>query len=635
MAEEGFKRKLAAILSADVEGYSRLMDDDEEATVRTLTSYRTAITDLVQQFRGRVVDTPGDNLLAEFTSVVDAVNCAVEIQRKLAERNAELPYNRKMEFRIGVNLGDVIEEQGRIYGDGINIAARVESLSDAGGVCISGRVYDQVANKLGLEYENLGEHQVKNISTPIRVYRVLIFPGAAAHRVVQAKGALGRKWRKISLSAAVVIVVVVVLGVWQFYMHRPSVEPASVEKMAFPLPEKPSIAVLPFDNMSGDPEQDYIADGLTENIIAGLSHIPEMFVIARNSVFTYKGKPVKIKQVSEELGVKYVLEGSVQKTVDRLRVTAQLIDALKGHHLWAERYDRELKDLFKLQDEITINILSALDAKTRSGGSVDLFKTDNFEAWRHTVKGYRFFDRMTKMDNRKAREHYEQALKLDPDYATVWMMLAWTHVVDVMRGYSESPGDSIKRALEIMQKTSERWPASYRHSFMNTIYHIQGQLEKAIAEGEKAIVLAPNDPRSHILLALALHVGARPEEAIVHAKKAMRLEPYYPAWYVAEILAPAYDQAGRYEESLAITEKLLERALKGEWPPLKVHLDLAIRYARLDRMEEAQAHAAESLKINPNYSVAEWRKRPVYSIFKDQKWLDSSAEMQRKAGFPD
>src|SRR5210317_174262 len=217
MADEGFKRKLAAILSADVEGYSRLMDDDEEATVRTLTSYRNAITDLVQQFRGRVVDAPGDNLLAEFTSVVDAVNCAVEIQRDLAERNTELPYNRQMQFRIGVNLGDVIDEDGRIYGDGINIAARVESMAEAGGICISGRAYDQVANKLGLEYEDLGEHQVKNISTPIRVYRVLSHPGAAAHRVVQAKDSLGRKLRKISYAAAAVVIAVAALGIWQYY----------------------------------------------------------------------------------------------------------------------------------------------------------------------------------------------------------------------------------------------------------------------------------------------------------------------------------------------------------------------------------------------------------------------------------
>ena len=636
MAEEGFKRKLAAILSADVEGYSRLMDDDEEATVRTLTSYRTAITDLVQQFRGRVVDTPGDNLLAEFTSVVDAVNCAVEIQRELAERNAELPYNRKMEFRIGVNLGDVIEEEGRIYGDGVNIAARVESLSEAGGICISGRVYDQVANKLGLEYENLGEHQVKNISTPIRVYRVLSFPGAAAHRVVQAKDALGRRWRRIALSiAAVVVMAVLVLGIWQFYVHRPKVESASIEKMAFPLPERPSIAVLPFVNMSGDPEQDYIADGFTENIITGLSQIPEMFVIARNSVFTYKGKPVKIKQVSEELGVKYVLEGSVQKTGDRLRVNAQLIDALKGHHLWAERFDRELKDLFKLQDEITIKVVNDLEVKLVRGEYGAWAQTDNFEAWRHLIKGNRHFDRMTKMDNRKAREHYEQALKLEPDYAVAWCWLAWTHVIDAIFGFSESFGDSIKRALEIAQKTSERWPAFSRHTFMNQIYHIQGQREKAIAEGEKAIAFAPNDPRSHILLATSLNAAARPEEAIVYAKKAMRLEPYYPAWFVSLILAPSYDQAGRYEESLTVNKKLLERALKGEWPPQMAHRYLALSYARLDRMEEAQAHAAELLKIDPNFSVGRWRRSPAFSIYKDQKWLDSRAEMMRKAGLPD
>jgi len=635
VAEEGFKRKLAAILSADVEGYSRLMDDDEEKTVRTLTSYRTAITDLVQQFRGRVVDTPGDNLLAEFTSVVDAVNCAVEIQRELAERNAELPYNRKMEFRIGVNLGDVIEEEGRIYGDGINIAARVESLSEAGGICISGRAYDQVENKLGLEYEDLGEHQVKNITRPIRVYRVLSFPGAAAHRVVQAKETLGRKWRKIALSSAVVVVVVVVLGVWQFYMRRPSVEPASVEKMTFPLPERPSIAVLPFDNMSGDPEQDYIADGFTENIITGLSHIPEMFVIARNSAFTYKGKPVKIKQVSEELGVKYVLEGSVQKTGERLRVNVQLIDALKGHHLWAERFDRELKDLFKLQDEITIKVVTALEVKLVRGGSGDWVKTDNFEAWRHSVKGNRHFDRMTKMDNRKAREHYEQALKLDPDYALAWLMLAWTHEVDGFFGFSESPGDSIKRALEIAQKTSKRWPASYRHTFMSMIYFVQGQLEKAIAEGEKAVALAPNDPRNNILLATSLNAAARPEEAIVYAEMAMRLEPYYPAWFLDKVLLPSYSQAGRYEEMLATAEKLLERSLKGEYPPQMAYRLLASSYARLDRMEEARAHAAKSLTIDPNFSVERWRRSPELSLFKDQKWLDSIAEMMRKAGLPE
>jgi adenylate cyclase len=281
MADEGFKRKLAAILSADVEGYSRLMDDDEEATVRTLTAYRTTIADLVQQFHGRIVDTPGDNILAEFPSVVDCVNCAVEIQRELAEKNAELPDNRRMEFRIGLNLGDVIEEEGRIYGDGVNIAARVESLAEAGGICISGRAHDQVENKLDLEYEDLGKHQVKNISRPIQVYRVLSYPGAAAHRVVQAKETLGRKWRKIAISTAAIVVFAIALGFWLSYTHRPVIEPASVDKMAFPLPEKPSIAVLPFANMSEDPKQEYLSDGITEQIITTLSKVPYMFVIAR------------------------------------------------------------------------------------------------------------------------------------------------------------------------------------------------------------------------------------------------------------------------------------------------------------------------------------------------------------------
>lgn len=365
MEEEGFKRKLAAILSADVENFRRLMDDNEEATVRTLTSYRTAIADLVQQFRGRIVDTPGDNIFAEFTSVVDAVNCAVEFQRELAERNAELPDNRKMVFRIGVNLGDVIVDEGRIYGDGVNIAARVEAMAEAGGTCISGRAYDQVANKLGLEYENLGEHHVKNITRPIRVFRVLSFPGAAAHRVVHAKEAISKKWQRSAIVAgAIVLAVAVAFGIWQFYQHQSKrVEAASVENMAYPLPDKPSIAPLPFDNMSGDPKQGNIADGITENIITGLSQRPELFVIARNSVFTYKGKPVKIKQVSEELGVKYVLEGSVQKEGERLRINAQLIDALNGHHLWAERYDRDFKGFFKLQDEITLKIMTAMSVK--------------------------------------------------------------------------------------------------------------------------------------------------------------------------------------------------------------------------------------------------------------------------------
>ena len=339
MNTENFKRRLTAILNADVEGYSRLMRDDEDETIRTITAYRTAIAKLVEQYRGRVVDSPGDNILSEFGSSVDAVNCAVEVQRELAERNAELPENRRMLFRIGVNSGDVVEEGERIYGDGVNIASRIEGLAEGGGICISGTVYDSIEGKLGLEFENLGKHEVKNIDKLIRVYRILSYPGAAAHRVVKAKKAAGKTWRnKMIAIAAVLVIAAAAWAVWQFELRPtvPSVEPASVEKMVYPLPDKPSIAVLPFENLSDDPAQENIVDGITDAIITGLSRTPEMFVIARNSVFTYKGKPVKVKQVSEDLGVRYVLEGSVQKEGDRLRINAQLIDAIEGHHLWAE-----------------------------------------------------------------------------------------------------------------------------------------------------------------------------------------------------------------------------------------------------------------------------------------------------------
>ena len=290
MTEEQAKRKLAAILSADVKGYSRLMEDDEEATVRTITAYREVMTSLIQGQNGRIVDAKGDNLLAEFPSVVDAVRCAVEIQRELRVRNSDLPEHRKMEFRIGINLGDVIEEGDIIYGDGVNIAARLEGLAEGGGICISGTAFDQVESRPGLEFECLGEQAVKNIKKPVRVYRVMMESGVSEIKT----------------------------------------------RRELPLPDKPSIAVLPFVNMSGDPEQEYFSDGITEEIITGLSKIPRMHVIARNSTFTYKEKPARVQQVGKELGVHYVLEGSVRKAGSRIRVTAQLVDAVTGYHLWAE-----------------------------------------------------------------------------------------------------------------------------------------------------------------------------------------------------------------------------------------------------------------------------------------------------------
>ncbi|NIA02782.1 MAG: guanylyl cyclase, partial [Planctomycetia bacterium] len=341
MTDHSLDRKLKAIFSADVKGYSRLMGEDEEYTVKTITAYRETISDLIAKHKGRVVDSPGDNILAEFASALNAVNSAIEIQEKLKEKNADLPDNRKMEFRIGINLGDIIHEGDRIYGDGVNVAARIEGLADSGGVCISRSIYDQVKKKLtNWGYEYIGAHDVKNISEPVRVYKVLMEPEYAGK--VIGEETPKPAWPMTATAALVTLgILACAFAVWNFYIHIPSIEPVFVEKMAFSLPDKPSIAVLPFVNMSGDPKQEYFSDGITESIITALSNVSNLFVIARSSTFTYKGKPVKVQQVAQELGVRYVLEGSVQRFGDRVRVTAQLNDALKGHHLWAEKYDHK------------------------------------------------------------------------------------------------------------------------------------------------------------------------------------------------------------------------------------------------------------------------------------------------------
>jgi TolB-like protein/class 3 adenylate cyclase len=491
MSPEDFKRKLRAILSADVEGYSRLMGEDEDTTIRTLTTYRELMSALIQKRQGRVVDSPGDNLLAEFGSVVDAVRCAVEIQEELRVRNAELPENRRMAFRIGVNLADVVEEGERIYGDGVNIAARVEGMAEGGGICISGAVYDSIKNKLSLSYESMGEHTVKNITEPVRVYRMRVGPEATARKEAGPK-----QWRWAVMSGvAALILVIAAVAIWNFYFRPPKIEPASVDRMAFPLPDKPSIAVLPFENMTGDPEQETFSDGLTEEIISALSRVPRLLVIARNSTFTYKGKPVKVQQVSEELGVRYVLEGSVRKAGDRVRINAQLVDATTGHHLWSERYDRPMKDIFALQDEITKNVITAMQVKLTVGEVARLSGrgTDNLEAYLKWVKGWYHFLRGTPDDDNLAREFLKEAIALDPEYGAPYAFIGAIHIREVGQGRSKSPQKSIEQAIELAQKAitlDESDPNG--HSLLSNIYNLKGQYEKAIAAAKRAVSLNPS-----------------------------------------------------------------------------------------------------------------------------------------------
>jgi len=418
MTAEKFKRKLTAILSADVKGYSRLMGEDEEGTLRTLNAYLEVITGCIHKHQGRVVNTAGDSILAEFASVVDAVRCAVEVQNELKSRNANLPENHRMEFRIGINLGDVVEEKGTIYGDGVNVAARMESLAEAGGICISGIVYDQIEKKLSLSYEFLGEQTVKNIEKPVWVYRILMEPSVIVTQVAPEKKAKSRKWQRLAISLGVVLIVVVAaVAIWRFYLRpTPPREVASREKMAYPLPDKPSIAVLPFAYTGGDSKYEYLSDGITDDVITALSKSSQLFVIGRNSTFTYKGKPVKFQQVSEEMGVRYVLEGSLQLSGERVRITAQLIDALTGYHLFSERYDRELKDIFATQDEITMKILTATRVTLTQGEEARMFAkgTKNLEAYLKLLQAREHHEIFTKESQALARQLAEEAIALDP-----------------------------------------------------------------------------------------------------------------------------------------------------------------------------------------------------------------------------
>ena len=628
MADEGFKRKLTAILSADVIGYSRLMRDDEEATVRDIAAHRVLISDVIKQHNGRVVDSPGDNILAEFASVVDAVNGAIKIQQEIKKRNADTPEDRRMEFRIGVNLGDVIEEEERIYGDGVNIAARVEGLAAGGGIAISGIVYDSIKDKLSLGYHYLGEQEVKNIPEPVRIYHLLTEPEDAGKLIGAEKKASKRGW--LWIAAAAIVVAIVGLGIWHFYMRRPAVEPASVDKMTFPLPEKPSIAVLPFGNMSGDPKEDYFSDGLTEQIITSLSKYPRLFVIARQSSFYYKDKPVKVQQVAEELGVQYVLEGSVQKSGDQLRITAQLIDALAGHHIWSERYDRELKDIFDLQDDITINVMNNLVAELTEGEQVRRWtekRVTNLKALEKHYQAQGFFCRHTKEDYEKARPLFEEAIALEPKFIYPYVYLGYLHNLTGYLGYSESPAKSYQTALELAQKALAIDDShDGAHALMASCYNVRRQYDKALSEAERAIALNPNSSDGYLVMASALGYSGRWEESAIYAQKYLRINPF-PGAYVYSILGRAYFMMAQYEESIATWKK----ALKVSPNYLTAHRFLAACYSSIGRDGEARAAANEVLRINPKFTIESYEKRLGY---KNKSDIKREVTALHKAGLP-
>lgn len=512
------ERRLAAILAADVVGYTRLMGKDEAGTLAALKAHREEfVQPKIAEYRGRLIKLMGDGALVEFASVIDALACASELQSGMAQRNGQASDKPQIVFRIGINLGDVIVEGDDLYGDGVNVASRLESLAEPGGICISAKVYDEVKNKLALSYEDLGEREVKNVSEPIRVY--LIVPGRTAD----------------TASAA-----------------------ANVD---LALPEKPSIAVLPFSNMSGDPEQEFFADGISEDLITALSKVRWFFVIARNSTFTYKGKAVEVKQVAKELGVRYVLEGSVRKSGNRVRITAQLIDATTGRHVWAERYDRQIEDIFALQDEMSQTIAGAVEPEL-SAAERDRVLTkppDNLDAWESYQRGLWNMWFYEREPNLEAEVLLRRATELDPRFAPAYAYGTYVQYQRVIMGWSEDPQKNLTAGMALAEKAlalDDKDPIAY--FAIGRIHMMEGRHDDSIAALETAIELNPSFAQSHHGLGMALTLAGRLDEAKAALHMAERLSPRDPIlWASTVVCALACILSGDYEEALDWARKTI------------------------------------------------------------------------------
>jgi adenylate cyclase len=558
MAREGTKRRLAAILSADVSGYSRLMSEDEAGTLAALQAHRAELIDpAVAGYGGRIVKLMGDGILAEFPSVVDAVECAVALQNGMAERNTEVPGDQRIVFRIGINLGDVLIEGNDIYGDGVNVAARLEGLAEPGGFCISGKVYEEVGNKLHTAFENLGPTKFKNIPKPVQVFRWTAAAADPTLGMARAKGAL-------------------------------------------PLSDKPSIAVLPFDNMSDDPEQEYFADGLTEDIITELSRFQSFFVIARHSTFFYKGKPVAVQDVGRELSVHYVVEGSVRRAGNRMRVVVQLIEANSGKHIWAERYDHDVTDIFDLQDEVTRSIVAAIPGQLESA-DIDRIKRkrpEDMAVYDYVLRGKMHHHRSTMDDNTEALRLLDKAIEMDPEFSEAYAWKACTLGQALARGFGDDKEDLFARDVEACEKALSLDENNFEcHWIMCEVRMMAARLEDAELHHQKAFDLNSNDPRVVAQRSEVLTWLGRPREGVEWARLAMRLDPYNAAGR-AHLLGRALYVAGSYADAIEAFRQV--RA-----PSFKHHAEIAACHAQLGSDEKARQHAGEVLRLKPDFSIAD------------------------------
>jgi adenylate cyclase len=578
------ERRLAAILAADAVGYSRLMEANEDATLATLNAFRQFIDERIAAYRGRVFGSAGDSVIAEFASPVDAVRCAVEFQRQLEARNAELPDHQRMRFRVGINLGDIVAEGGNLHGDGVNIAARLEALAEPGGIWLSATIFDHLAGKLDVAFDDLGEQKLKNLSRPVRVWR----------------------WRPDSSVTA--------------GDTAPSEDP-------LPLPGKPSIAVLPFDNMSGDPEQEYFADGITEDLITELARFQNLVVIARNSTFTYKGKAIRVKDVARDLGVHYVVEGSVRRAGNRVRVTVQLIESKSEKHIWAERYDRELTDIFDIQDEVTRAIIGALPSRLEAA-DIERIKRKpphDLAAYDYVLRGKILHHHGTKEANAEALQVLDKAIEVDPDYAQAYAWKACALRQAVLRGYAEEPDGFNAQRIENAEKAlalDENDMECLR--ILCEIHMEQEDLEKAEGYHNRAFALNPNDTRMLAQRGELMVWLGRPEEGVEWVQKAMQLDPLGADGF-AHLLGRALRAGRRYQDAIAAYKQV--RRVRYQH-----HAEMAACYAASGIDHEAAKQKAETLRLNPDFSTEKYIWSLPYKNAADREHLRDSLH---KAGLPD
>ena len=636
MGPRRVERKLAAIVAADVAGYSRLMGADEEGTLAALKAHRRALIDpKIREHRGTIIKTTGDGALVEFASVVDAVRCSVEIQRGMAERNAGVSADKRIEFRIGVNLGDIIHDEKDIFGDGVNVAARLEALAEPGGICVSQGVRDPVRDKLGFTFEEMGEQTVKNIARPIPTFRVR-FEGvepdartAAPHRP--------RRPRNMVAGAAIGLVVVcaiAAIGLAMWPRHAPAPAPIAAQPVAaeanapLPMPDKPSIAVLPFTNIGGDARQERLADGITEDVITDLSRYRDFFVIARNSVMTYKGKSVSVRDVGRDLGVRYVLEGSIQTSGDRVRVTAQLIEAASEVHVSSERYDRALDDIFDVQNEVTQKIAAALGS---SGGAVAVAETASarrkppasLQAYDYYLLGTESRLRFTREDASKAEVLFKKAIELDPQFARAYVGLGGVYFDWAYRGWSEHGPDSLEKAKATLLKAIDLDPTNgLAYLRLGMVYRNLSEYDRSLAAFEQSFTLNPNDPTMMMIYGGNLALVGRAKEGVDMVTRGFRLNPHHPDWYYI-VTSPFY-ATGQYDQVISMS-----RRYPGDFPFWN-QTELAMSYAQLGQQKDAASAVAELSRRYTDLSL----ERMISEIggIRDEPTLALYLDGARKAG---